>query len=120
MRRVLVTGSRDLEDKRPVQENIRAQAKIAGGYEHLTVVHGHCPKGADHWADDFCSYYPEITVERHPADWDRLGKAAGFLRNLQMVKLGADVCLAFPRGEARGTMHCALAAKDAKIPVVFA
>lgn len=57
-------------------------------------------------------------VEEYPADWNKHGKAAGPIRNQQMVDLGADICLAFPLGESRGTRHCMKAAERAGIKVV--
>ena len=35
-----------------------------------------------------------------------------------MVDLGADVCLAFPLGESRGTRDCMRRASEAGIPVI--
>ena len=39
-----------------------------------------------------------------PADWNRYGKRAGYLRNEQMAQY-ADVCICFWDGESRGTKH---------------
>jgi hypothetical protein len=59
-----------------------------------------------------------VDVELHRADWKKHGKAAGPIRNQQMVDAGADVVLAFPFGESRGTRHCMKAANAAGILVV--
>jgi hypothetical protein len=120
VRRVLVTGSRDWKDLRAVHDAIWRQyvdnLDTAMGF---TVVHGDCPTGADAFASSYClmSSAP-IIEEKHPADWDTHGKAAGPLRNQEMVDLGADVCLAFPLPESRGTRDCMRRAKAAGIPVV--
>jgi hypothetical protein len=58
------------------------------------------------------------TVERHAADWDRFGKAGGFIRNEEMVNLGADKCLSFNKGKSRGTAHTTLLARQAGIDTI--
>lgn len=117
MRRVLVTGSRELTDRIPVWEALLAQAKIAGGLTKLTVIHG-AARGADTHARDFCRAY-RVAEEKYPADWETFGKAAGHIRNAIMVASTPDVCLAFPRGESRGTYNCVERAKHAGIAVIF-
>ncbi len=93
--RVLITGSRGWEDRRTI---FRALTDIAlvNDFEHdeFVLVSGACPTGADRIGEDVAE---EIgwAVERHPADWDAHGNAAGFIRNAEMVRSGADVCLAF-------------------------
>lgn len=95
----------------------------------MVLVSGACPTGADALAEE-CAAAWGWEVERHPADWDRLGGVAGFQRNADMVRLGADVCIAFlapctkkdcralrqPHG-SHGTKHCAGLAAGAGIPV---
>jgi len=49
--------------------------------------------------------------------WDRQGNAAGPMRNKRMADLGAVLCLAFPKGESRGTWDCIKRANRAGIPV---
>lgn len=45
-----------------------------------------------------------IPVKKFPADWEGLGKRAGFVRNAEMVEY-ADALLAFWDGESKGTKH---------------
>jgi hypothetical protein len=82
----------------------------------ITIVHGDAP-GLDsiarEWAIVSCT-----AEEPHPADWEKHGKKAGYLRNFEMVQLGADVCLAFPLGESKGTRMCMDLARAAGIPVM--
>ena len=53
-------------------------------------------------------------------NWKNLGRKAGPLRNQKMVDLGADICIAFPQGESRGTRNCMKLADKAGIEVVVA
>ena len=117
-RRVLVTGSRDWD-----AEEILRQALISAAFRgpqerDLIVVHGACPTGADAMVNTWAKDYG-FPAERHPADWTGYGKSAGFIRNAEMVVLGADICLAFYKQGAgnKGTDHCASLAEKAGIPV---
>lgn len=98
MPRILITGSRSWTDRITIHG-----ALDTWGGDGTTVVTGACPKGADRLAEEEARALG-YEVERHPADWSR-GKSGGFRRNEQMVRLGADVCLAFWDGQSRGTRH---------------
>ncbi len=122
MRVVLVTGSRELYSYEPVWIALYDQYKIAYREgKRLMVRHGDCPMGADSFARLWCkAMQPAVIEQRRPADWERYGKPAGPKRNTEMVYEDPmpDVCLAFPRGEARGTRHCTGEARKAGIPVI--
>lgn len=108
--RILITGSRDWEDVGTLLQTLIE-------YDHLpdvTLVSGACPTGADAHCERFAEGF-QWTVERHPADWDKYGKRAGFIRNDEMVKLGADVCLAFIKNESKGASMTARIAEAAGI-----
>jgi len=46
----------------------------------------------------------EHSLKKFPADWDNIGKSAGYVRNEQMAKY-ADALIAFWDGKSRGTKH---------------
>lgn len=113
--RVLVTGSRDHTDKHLIQSVLLLATVAARGVEEITLVHGGA-RGADALAFEIATEMG-WTVDVFPADWETYGKRAGMIRNKEMVAYGADVCLAFPIGESRGTRHCMAVAREAGIPV---
>lgn len=108
--RILVTGSREttvdednyvqrvlyLASSRPLEQGMR-----------VIVVQGKCPKGGvDLAAERFAASVAGVENEPHPADWNKHGKGAGMIRNSEMVAAGADICLAFPAPDSRGTIDC--------------
>jgi hypothetical protein len=119
--RVIVTGSRTWDRPDVIRDclTIIAKAAFAEGDTELVVVHGACPKGADAiadaWALEQGRLWP-IRAERHPANWDRDGRRAGFIRNEEMVLLGADLLLAFIRDGSRGASHTVRRAEEHEIP----
>lgn len=125
--RILITGSRDWDDTTMILEALddiwyeleEAYYDRPGDPEEPyspVLVSGACPTGADAicervWGRRYG------TVERHPADWNRHGKKAGFIRNAEMVALGADVCIAFIKNKSKGATMTANLAEKAGIPV---
>ena len=110
-RRVLVCGGRDFRDRWLVHnclDMIHADRVIS------CVIAG-AASGADHiaanWAKD-----RGIDLREFPADWKKFGKAAGPMRNRQMLNDGQpDEVVAFPGG--RGTADMVRAARAVGLPV---
>jgi len=125
--RLLITGSRDWTDDRAITERLDNVYMSLSARKQLIVVHGACQTGADKIAADWVEWRWWNTVipasildqDPHPADWDRLGKAAGPIRNQQMVDAGADLCLAFPLNTSPGTSDCIKRARTAGIPTLI-
>ncbi len=77
----------------------------------LTIISGGA-RGADALAKDFARDHKLSYVE-YPADWNKHGKAAGFIRNQHIVD-ACDVVLAFWDGKSRGTKDTLNKAAKAK------
>jgi hypothetical protein len=119
--RVLVTGWRDWPEDRSsvIERALDGVAWFVSGTtpnRPIVVVQGECPYGGvDLHAKRWAERTPGTSVESHPAEviGDRI---QGPARNSVMVNLGADLCLAFPGPNSRGTWDCVRKAVDADIP----
>jgi hypothetical protein len=123
---ILVTGSRNWPDPRKVFTELAA---FRGAAAKIIVRYGAAYRGADRYAAA-SALSLGFARDPRPANWKVHGQArAGFIRNAEMVKLGADVCLAFiapciktqhkgkaPHG-SHGSVQCAGLAEQAGIPV---
>ena len=83
--------------------------------QDILIIHGGA-KGADTLANEF-ALENNIPVSVFPANWVKYGKAAGVIRNTQMLEEGKpNLVLAFPGGP--GTRNMCMQAKLHKIPVI--
>lgn len=119
--RILLTGSREWTDRDAIKTAL-LNALCLSTVGTPTLIHG-AARGADRIADSAWQSIGRnipggLNLERCPADWKKNGRAAGHIRNAEMVASGADVCLAFPLGESRGTRGCMRLAEAAGIRVI--
>lgn len=112
MTRIIVCGSRSWHDRQKIESTLYDLALEFGA--DLTIVHG-CAKGADRIAEQEAQK-AGLLIERHPAEWERFGKAAGPMRNVVMAERGADLCVAFWDGRSTGTAHMLTEAEKRGIP----
>jgi hypothetical protein len=100
--RIGVTGGRDYNNETHVYSilDLHKRAIECLGLS-MTLVVGDA-LGADYIASQW-AIERGVTFDKHVADWNEHGKAAGPLRNLKMINSGIDKLLAFPGG--RGTLH---------------
>jgi len=107
---VIVCGSRGWSDRAAIAARLEPLTEVGA-----VVVHGGA-RGADRIAGEVAVELG-LELEVHPADWDQYGKRAGYVRNVRMARLGADLCIAFWDGASRGTQSMIGAAHKHGIPV---
>lgn len=115
--RVIVCGSRDFDDDELLSSELARiydSPERSGG--HLVIVHG-AARGADMLAGRWAQLVPGAAEEPHPANWTGYRNAAGPIRNCEMAKAGADLCLAFWDGKSAGTKDMITQAVCHGIPV---
>lgn len=108
--RVIVCGGRHFRDEGRVRDVLDALHAELGDF---VVIEGGAP-GADSWAYNWARSRGDIPVTKF-ADWTYFGKAAGAIRNQQMLDEKPDLVIAFPG--SRGTADMVRRAKKAGIPV---
>ena len=136
--RVLICGSRDFTDKAIFDA---AMGKWVAKYGMPTDVIEGCARGADSLAEDWANAHgidldgfgdmgdmgdigplPATvhTIHHYPADWDKYGKAAGPIRNKQMLVEGkpqAVIAFTHDLTRSRGTANMVSLARAAGLPV---
>lgn len=108
--RALVCGGRDYSDK-------WALFSVLDGFgpPEITEIISGMARGADSLAAEWAMRFG-FKLHKFPADWNKHGKAAGAIRNQQMLDEGKpDVVIAFPGGT--GTADMVRRAKKAGIKV---
>ncbi|WP_298069831.1 SLOG family protein [uncultured Mailhella sp.] len=94
---IAIIGSRNFSDYSFMKNSILNIVKI----EDIDYVVSGGAKGADTLGELFAKEYNLKTMIFKP-EWKRYGKAAGVIRNTEIVK-NADIIMAFPMGSSKGT-----------------
>ncbi len=111
--RVLVTGDRDWKSKRIIKyalSHVRMPA---------ILIHGGC-RGADLLSEEVAREMCTFDIERHDANWEKYGRAAGPIRNKMMLEAGRpDFVIAFHNDiwNSKGTKNMIMLALRKKIKV---
>lgn len=105
--KLLIAGSRDFNDYQLLKKSIKP--------ENIECIISGCARGADTLAIKYAKEF-NIPVEKYPADWNKYGRSAGYIRNKLMVsKATAVIC--FWDGQSKGTRHTINITKEAKKPL---
>ena len=100
--KLIIAGSRNIEKYDYLYHAIHKHNLWQKYNKSLEIVCG-LASGADMLGNKF-ALLNGLTVHRFPADWDRLGKRAGHIRNKEMA-VAADALLALWDGESTGTKN---------------
>lgn len=110
--RVIIAGSREFDDF-PMLMNkctdiLSVIANTNDGLNKVRIVSG-TARGADKLGEQYAKLL-DYEISRFPADWDGLGRRAGYVRNAEMAKFAVEdgnygVLIAFWDGKSKGTKH---------------
>ena len=107
--KTIIAGSRTITDLKHVEDAI-----IRSQFQITEIISGGA-RGVDTLAMHYAQQNKiPLTIMR--ADWDKLGKSAGFRRNATMATM-ADALIALWDGESRGTLHMINVAKERGLKV---
>lgn len=107
--KVVITGSRNWKHRGPIEALLR-------GLQDIEIHVGDCPTGVDAIVLDVANTYG-LSVLVHVAQWDKYNKAAGPMRNSEMLATKPSVVFAFrSEGASEGTDDCVYQANIAGIP----
>jgi len=109
--RVLVTGGRDFSDRTLLFEALDRLHSLHG---FTVLIHGDA-SGADRLAGEWATERG-VEVLACPADWKTHGRAAGPIRNKEMLNEKPQLVVAFPGG--KGTADMVAKARKAGVKVV--
>lgn len=111
--KLIIAGDRRLRS----WDLVNVWASNVAEFRRITeVVSGHAP-GADRLGEEWAAN-AQLPCKQFPAQWDKHGKSAGFIRNIEMAKY-ADMLLAFPAPDSKGTPHMIEAMVREQKPVLI-
>lgn len=99
MFKVIIAGGRDFVAESSHLERIDYLLSNKTEVEMVTGT----AKGADQ-IPYYYNVWEGTPIKEFPADWDKHGKAAGYIRNKEMAEY-ADALIAFWDGKSKGTKH---------------
>lgn len=110
-KKLAVAGSRDFGHEDRVKTEIKY---IIENTQINTIVSGGA-RGIDTYGEEVAN---EKKMQKiiHLAEWDKLGRSAGFVRNKNIVQ-DADAILIYWDGKSVGTKHTVGLAKESKKPL---
>jgi hypothetical protein len=95
--KTIIAGSRGIHSFSLVRQII-----ASCGWTPTLIISGGA-RGVDKLAEKYADLY-NIPVKVFPADWNKYGNSAGYIRNKEMAE-HAEALIAIWDGESKGTKH---------------
>lgn len=108
--KIAVVGSRTFNDYKLLRSTLNK-------YDHIELIVSGGAKGADSLAEKYARENGIETLIFKP-DWDKNGKAAGYIRNVDIIK-NCDLVIAFWDGKSKGTKHSIDLAKNGNKKIII-
>ena len=113
MIKVIIAGTRDFDNYELLKQKMdKILAGRVRNNEEIIIISG-TARGADKLGERYAKE-KGYKIERYPANWNKYGKRAGYIRNEQMAKV-ADACVCFWDEQSKGTKHMIDLAKQYKL-----
>ena len=112
--KIIIAGGRDFMDYNLLKEKVNKILQEKRVTHKIFIISG-CARGADTLGVRYASENA-FDVDKYPADWDKYGKKAGYMRNVEMAE-NADALIAFWDGKSKGTKHMIDIATERNLPI---
>ena len=100
--KVIIAGSRGFSNYKLLKEKCNEYLREKRKEYNIIIISGGA-RGADTLGEKYAKD-EGFSLEVFPANWNKFGKSAGFIRNEQMAEV-ADALIAFWDGKSHGTKH---------------
>lgn len=119
MVKVIVAGSRTANNFELVEKSLMMYFKEHKLHRADVEIISGTARGADQLGEQFANKYG-LKLTKFPADWDKYGKSAGYIRNEEMAKYANEngILFAFWDGKSKGTNHMINLAKKYSLNII--
>lgn len=100
--KVIIAGSRGFSNYKLLKEKCNEYLREKRKEYNIIIISGGA-RGADTLGEKYAQD-EGFSLEVFPANWNKFGKSAGFIRNEQMAEI-ADALIAFWDEKSHGTKH---------------
>lgn len=112
--KIIIAGGREFSDYQLLKEKVDNIISEKRKRFQIVIISGKA-RGADSLGERYANENA-FNIMEFPADWDKYGKKAGYMRNTEMAE-NADALIAFWDGKSKGTKHMIDIATNKNLPI---